>query len=214
MNIDRLIRTRDSSPLLSWAALTGLVAWAAYLLWQTGLLGRLLADDPSRLSQVILIIYAATQAYAGRAAWLLQRDIDSVRRHLADGVADDDRSLLAAWVRARGSAAADTEQLPDLERILGKRLESGWFMADLMFKIGLVGTVIGFIVMLGAITDLKSLDIHQARQMLGDMSSGMRLALYTTLAGLSCGALTGVQFHLLERCAAGAGLALTLRAAR
>ncbi len=213
MRINRLLRSRETSPLLYWAALTGLVAWAGHLLWQTGLLDRLLSDDPSRLSQAILLLYVATQAYAGRAAWLLQQDIDSVRRYLADGVADDDRSLLAAWMRARGSVA-DAEQVPELERILGKRLESGWFMADLMFKIGLVGTVIGFIVMLGAITDLKSLDIHQARQMLGDMSSGMRLALYTTLAGLSCGALTGVQFHLLERCAAGAGLFLTLRAAR
>lgn len=187
------------SPLLGWAIVTSLVAWGFFVLWRAGMLSRLTEEDPSRLSWVILALYAATQLYAGALALGLHRDRRTVGTWL-----DGRRDAPAAGhdivdYLARGGAGQDDEEYAYLRALVTDRLSSGWFIADLMFKLGLLGTVIGFIIMLGAITDLRSMDLNQAQQMLGDMSAGMRLALYTTLTGLACGALVGVQFHLLER---------------
>jgi biopolymer transport protein ExbB/TolQ len=35
-----------------------------------------------------------------------------------------------------------------------------WFTADLMIKLGLLGTVIGFIYMLGSVTGIEQIDIN------------------------------------------------------
>ncbi|KAA3630674.1 MAG: hypothetical protein DWQ08_05950 [Proteobacteria bacterium] len=199
------MRRPPPSAILVWVMVTGLVSWGAYALWRGGMLARLAEEDPSKLSLVILAVYGLTQLYAGWLAASLHRDrrlVDAFAR--ARGEVESRASPIVAYLSARRARDADTagdDGFSYLRALTGDRLSSGWFVADLMFKLGLVGTVIGFILMLGAITDLRSLDIHQALRMLGDMSAGMRLALYTTLTGLSCGALTGIQFHLLERSA-------------
>lgn len=203
------IGTFTRSPVLGWAVITGLVVWAAFVLWRTGMLNRLLEEDPSRISIVILLGYTASQIHALRVALSLHHDRSLVARYgvtLARGGEIDpipDSAILEfiATRRAHRPESGREDSFAYLHALLGDRLNSGWFIADLLFKLGLIGTVIGFILMLGSITDLRSMDIQQAQSMLGDMSAGMRLALYTTLTGLSCGALVGIQFHLLERSA-------------
>ncbi len=192
--------SRTISPVLGWVVLTGLVAWGGWVLWNTGMLERLTAGDPSRLSWVILAMYAATQVYAGTLAVSLHRDARLVENG-GRGAGEADHPLAAYIAHRERVDGGDEDEHAYVRSLLADRLSSGWFIADLMFKLGLIGTVIGFILMLGAITDLSSMDVNQAQRMLGDMSAGMRLALYTTLTGLVCGALTGVQFHLLERSA-------------
>lgn len=192
------------SPILSWLTVTGLVCWGAFILLRSGMLARLAQEDPSKLSLIILAVYALTQLYAGWLAFTLHRDADRVRRFTFSSARGDETAgnPIIHFIIARlegGSILSRDDGFSYLRALVSDRLSSGWFLADLMFKVGLVGTVIGFIVMLGAITDLRSMDIQQAQRMLGDMSAGMRLALYTTLSGLGCGALTGIQFHLLER---------------
>ena len=55
--------------------------------------------------------------------------------------------------------------------------------------------------MLGALTALGSFDVAAVQGLLLDMSTGMRIALFTTLSGLSAGVLLGVQYHVVERSA-------------
>jgi len=71
----------------------------------------------------------------------------------------------------------------------------------MMLKLGLLGTVIGFIFMLGSVTAVDSVDVKTLQTLLTSMSDGMRIALYTTLAGLSAGMLLGFQYQLLDRTA-------------
>ena len=91
--------------------------------------------------------------------------------------------------------------LERLENALGRGHETGWFVADLMIRLGLLGTVIGFIFMLGSVADVSSVDIHALQQLLTNMSGGMRIALYTTLTGLGAGMLLGLQYRLLDQAA-------------
>ena len=88
-----------------------------------------------------------------------------------------------------------------MERRLRGTFETGWLVADLMFKLGILGTVIGFILMLSAVPDGSSMDIDTTRAALIGMSEGMRIALHTTLTGLVCGMLLTMQYHLADRSA-------------
>ena len=60
--------------------------------------------------------------------------------------------------------------------------EFGWFSADIMLKLGLIGTVIGFIIMLGSLSDITTFDVSLLQGVLTTMGSGMGVALYTTLS--------------------------------
>ena len=99
----------------------------------------------------------------------------------------------------------DRAELANLGAYLEQRIHaghaSGWFIADLMIKLGLLGTVIGFIFMLNAVAQMETTDLNAAKLMLTQMSSGMRIALFTTLAGLSSGLILGAQYQLLDRSA-------------
>ena len=67
-----------------------------------------------------------------------------------------------------------------------------------MIKLGLLGTIIGFIFMLGSVANITDFDVTTMQKILKHMSIGMGTALYTTLAGLVCSMLATAQYHLLD----------------
>lgn len=77
----------------------------------------------------------------------------------------------------------------------------GWFFSDIMIKLGLLGTIIGFVLMLGSVVNVTEFDVTTMQNILKQMSSGMGTALYTTFAGLVCSILTAAQLHLLDQAA-------------
>ena len=72
--------------------------------------------------------------------------------------------------------------------------ELDWFVADNLFTLGMIGTVLGFIFMLSTafagITVLNTIALQGA---LSKMSLGMSTALYTTAAGLICALILKIQ---------------------
>ena len=58
--------------------------------------------------------------------------------------------------------------------------------------------IIGFILMLTPIGEIKEFDPSLIQQLLSTMSGGMAVALYTTLAGLLTSSLLKVQYHFLD----------------
>ena len=77
-------------------------------------------------------------------------------------------------------------------------MRPGQFLADLLLKLGLLGTIIGFILMLTPIGEIKEFDPSLIQQLLSTMSGGMAVALYTTLAGLLTSSLLKVQCYFLD----------------
>ena len=76
-------------------------------------------------------------------------------------------------------------------------LNHGWFAAGIVLKIGLLGTIIGFILMLAPIGELTSFDASSLQSALAAMSAGMAVALYTTLTGLIANIILRFQFQFL-----------------
>ena len=77
-------------------------------------------------------------------------------------------------------------------------IENCWFFAGEMPTLGLIGTVIGFIIMLTAFTGLDVSDVASIQQALENMVLGMGSALLTTLTGMVCGFLLKLQLMNLH----------------
>ena len=103
---------------------------------------------------------------------------------------------------ARIESRLDNSELIDvLEAKLKNPHNIGWFITDIMIKLGLLGTIIGFVLMLGSVVNVTDFDVSTMQNILKQMSSGMGTALYTTFAGLVCSILTAAQFYLLDQAA-------------
>ena len=74
------------------------------------------------------------------------------------------------------------------------KIDVGWFIAESCLALGMVGTVTGFLYMLG--TAFENIDITDATTLqdaLASMAKGMSTALYTTLTGLIASLIIKVQ---------------------
>ena len=73
-------------------------------------------------------------------------------------------------------------------------------MAESCLVLGLIGTVTGFILMLGiAFINLDVTNVASVQEALKNMSIGMSTALYTTLVGLVSSLAIKVQLVTIER---------------
>ena len=84
----------------------------------------------------------------------------------------------------------------DLEKtsVTDDNINVGWFIAETCLALGMVGTVTGFLYMLG--TAFENIDITDATTLqdaLASMAKGMSTALYTTLTGLIASLIIKVQ---------------------
>ena len=84
----------------------------------------------------------------------------------------------------------------DLETtsVIDDTIDVGWFVAESCLALGMVGTVTGFLYMLG--TAFENIDITNATTLqdaLASMAKGMSTALYTTLTGLIASLIIKVQ---------------------
>ena len=85
-----------------------------------------------------------------------------------------------------------------LELKISKYLRILSFIVDLLIRLGLVGTVIGFILMLQSVTLIENFDINLMQDLMKNMSAGMMVALYTTLTGLTSAMILMLQNKYLE----------------
>jgi len=194
--VTELLRSRQGL-LLAVLMLTGTELFAVQVLADMGYLRQLLEQDSSHVSLLILVIYALA------SLWFV---IDSARvSRLFDALGSPESGAedgLLVHYRRQLSETATPEQRDALLQVLETRLRGryafGFIVADLMLKLGILGTVIGFILMLGSLTDLNSVDITVMQTLLAEMSAGMKVALYTTLTGLIAGILLNFKFNALD----------------
>ena len=75
----------------------------------------------------------------------------------------------------------------------------GWFCGEVMFALGMIGTLIGFVLVFGdALAHIDLEDQANKAKIIADMGIGISTAIYTTLAGLVCTILLWIQLINLE----------------
>lgn len=205
-----------------WLILTAAITFAAYLGIDSGLYGTVVRSDPSRLSLAISVLFCIGIAHCGLLSLRLAREQDALRQVGIGGHSRDpagavarlrtagaQHSSAAVGFLAAVAARLDTSDVNDnneyaqLTDVLAEQLrgqhEAGWFVTNMLVKLGLLGTVIGFILMLRSVMSIESFDISEAQGLLGAMTVGMGVALNTTMLGLVCSILLGMQYLLVDR---------------
>jgi hypothetical protein len=207
----------DRAPLLRWLIFTGATVFAAILLWRYGLIRLMIVSDRTYLSSVIALIYIGASLHCLWRTIVISREGDAGRRvasHIEssgadvapdpsapvpDGLIAEHIRDLALKARTQGQGRLDQTLLL---RSLADRLRGsngfGSFASDTIMKLGLLGTIIGFIIMLAPIAGLDASDKSMMKSSMGLMSDGMAVAMYTTLAGLVGSILLKIQYYMLD----------------
>lgn len=154
---------------LKWWLFMSAIMASSVLLAGLGLLGTLWEKDATKLSFVLLALFAVMSGWCGYKTWRLSVFIDSNK----------------------------TE--PYLIEKIEHLMEVGWFTSDLCLSIGMMGTVIGFIMMLGGFANIDINDMATVQGLIKGLGVGMSTALYTTLTGLICSALLKIQYFNLSQ---------------
>ena len=154
---------------LKWWLFISAVMAGATYLYFTDMFALLWNKDATKLSYVLLLLFVFMSVWCGYKTWRLSVFLDSNK----------------------------TEKyiIEKIEHLM----EVGWFTSDLCLSIGMMGTVIGFIMMLSGFSNVNVEDLSTVQGMIKGLGVGMSTALFTTLTGLVCSALLKIQYFNLSQ---------------
>ena len=213
---------RHHQLLLKWMVLAAVAVFAFFVAASFGLVEQVFRVDRTYISLAITLLFLLTSLHCmvrvlhvsseinrtgagarqlAAAPSALALDGDTVRsggRPLPDGLLGQHVRDLMLKARLNPGRLDQTLLLKAFEEKLFNAQAIGFFIAETMLRLGLLGTVIGFIFMLAPLTSLQAIDVGQMREILASMSDGMAVALYTTLCGLIGGILLKLEYYFLQ----------------
>lgn len=219
----------DYAPVLRWTLLNCVLLIGVYVLWHFGFLQRVLATDPTRVSLVVIAVFVLTALHCLYQTIVISRELNAARRTaavlsegtLAGARLDGRRVLLADGTplpagvltthiarlmtkakRGNGERIDQTLLLRSVADQLRSREKLGWFVSEALLRLALLGTAIGFILMLIPITEVNSFDTETLRVALSGMTGGMAIALNVTVAGIASALALKVEYYLLDNAVA------------
>lgn len=222
--VGKATESRDYLPFLKWLIFICFVGAGLLILYNLGLIQIMLETDRSRISLIILIILGLTSVHCLYQTLMVSHERAAVRRdreaimrgasgfrlrgarvetlngHLLES------ETLGAHVAnlVTKSKAQDGRRIDQtlLLRILSDKLRSreklGWFVAEALLRLALLGTAVGFILMLIPISELRSFDAETLRGALAGMTSGMAVALNVTVAGIASALILKMEYYVLD----------------
>ena len=220
---------RDYFPLLRWMIFTGVSLFGFAIAWHYRLFQLMTAQDQSGISLFICILYVAISMHCLVCIVAVSREINTAHRvrervmsgvnaYRTDGrqvVTDDGAALPAGRIteyirnlvvkaekQGRERRLDQTLLLRGLADKLRSPMQFGAFAGDALLKLGLLGTIVGFILMLLPLATLENFDAASMKSSMKVMSGGMAVAMYTTLAGLVGSILVKAQYYILDNASA------------
>ena len=216
----------DHAPLLRWLIFTGVCVFAFVMAWHFGLVRMMVNSDRTYISVVIVVLYVLSSLHCLLRTAAISRELDRAHRVLAlvskvgsqlkvegaDVVTPEGTKLprgevtghirnliLKAGLQGEEHRLDQTLLLRGLADTLRGPNQLGSYAGDALMKLGLLGTIIGFIMMLAPIAGLDVADRVSVRTSMGLMSDGMAVAMYTTLTGLIGSILVQTQYYMLDK---------------
>ena len=185
-----LISKKPNYLLLKASLVLTLILFSFYLLYQLDLISLIVQSDRSKISIIILSIYVLASMHWFYIAITLDKEIASV--------SEPTEATLIGRYLLQANTSSERINLTLVEDELSNKHSLGYLAIDVLLKLGLTGTVIGFILMLLPIGEIQDFDPKVLQQLLSTMSGGMAVALYTTLTGLVTGMLLKFQYFILD----------------
>ncbi len=196
----RLLAALPSSPfvyllLLRFALLNIVGAALLGAAWLNGLVTPVLAADSTGIVLLIAVAFLAGLGLCGRRILQTSIELNAVRRgqpRQGTRVRSHLERALLADSQGRGNLAAA------LKLKLATRIAPVRHIANSLVLLGLIGTVLGFIIALSGVDPELAADIGAVGPMVSTLIEGMAIALYTTLAGSVLSVWLMINYRLLE----------------
>jgi biopolymer transport protein ExbB/TolQ len=181
--------------LLRFALFNCCAAAVLAVAWANGLLAEVFAADTTQIVVLISVVFLAGFALCARRIWQTSVELNAVRSGFPKR-----QTRVAAYLEQ--TAAADGQGRGNLAATLRLKLASRIapvrHVANALMLLGLIGTVIGFIIALSGVDPELASDIAAVGPMVSTLIEGMAVALYTTLTGAVLSIWLMVNYRLLE----------------
>jgi len=148
--------------------------------WAQGWISTVLAADDTGLSLGIFIVFLGGLGICAQRIWQVsteQEQVAAPRPAAGSHVAD---YLGAIEARDSGSRSLTASRL---KLVLSGRTAIVLHMANSLVLLGLIGTVVGFIIALSGVDPEAAGNVDSIAPMVTELIHGMSVALYTTLVG-------------------------------
>lgn len=157
-----------------------------------GWLDAVIRGDLIELSLVIVAVFAYGFLYSALRIGQTSGELDEVRS------ADPSDGSPSALYLDKARFTHDRESLRSMLRLrLGRRIATVRHIANSLVFLGLIGTVIGFIIALSGVDPNQAADADNVAAMVSTLISGMSVALNTTLVGAVLYVWLIVNYRLL-----------------
>lgn len=181
--------------LLRFALFNGCALAVLGVAWANGLIDVVIVADTTQIVVLIAVVFVAGFGLCARRVWQTSVELNAVRSGFPKR-----GTRVAAYLEQ--TAAADGQGRANLAAALRLKLASRIapvrHVSNALILLGLIGTVIGFIIALSGVDpDLVS-DIAAVGPMVSKLIEGMAVALYTTLTGAVLSIWLMVNYRLLE----------------
>jgi hypothetical protein len=160
-----------------------------------GWIATLLAADQGGLVRAIVAVFVIGLVWSGQRTVQLSRSLNELERFTKMSGAP-----APAYLDAIAGRAADSRAIlaSSLRLRLASRISPIRHIANSLVLLGLIGTVIGFIIALSGVRPEVASDVGAIGPMVSTLIGGMSVALYTTLVGSLLHVWLMVNVRLLE----------------
>ena len=183
-----------------WVYFISLIFLVSYALESLGFISSIFQEDISYLSSLITFILIF---YLFQCGYYLYKLRDAVFFIETKTHYDDSNPfiIILSEFQIANNILKDQPKASLHEEFklkLYEFVDNGFFISDLLLKLGIIGTVIGFIIMLSSLSAIDEMNLSKMNNLLLSMSAGMKVALYTTLTGLIGSILLSIQYNFFE----------------
>lgn len=148
--------------------------------WANGLVAQVMVADATRLSLLIFVVFLGGLMLCACRVFQVNQDILSLQSDSQNLKSFAGRFLhdIQGLSEKQKSAQVGSLRLQLTQRIVLVR-----YIANTLVLLGLIGTVVGFIIALSGVNPEDAKDVNAIAPMVSTLIAGMSTALYTTLVG-------------------------------
>ncbi|RPH06517.1 MAG: MotA/TolQ/ExbB proton channel family protein [Alphaproteobacteria bacterium TMED93] len=165
------------------------------VVYSQGYLNKAIKSDVTNVVVLIIFIFLIGLTLASIKAFWISRELNH-----AYSLQKKEKSVLNDFIKkSKKLDASSRSNLISSTRInISVKISNIKFIANILVILGLIGTVIGFIIALSGVDGSISSNPDEVGKMVASLVQGMSVALYTTLAGSILSVWLNICYQILS----------------
>lgn len=160
--------------------------------WVQGWVGQILDVDQTHVCKLIFALFVIGMVWSAQRVAMISRELNAL-----DGIGSGRAIMLLRDLRGRDGHTR-TALIGALRLRIAHRIAPVRHMAAALVLIGLIGTIIGFVVALSGVDRNAIEDPAAIAPMIATLLAGMSMALFKTLVGSILNVWLMVNYRMLE----------------